>query len=236
MTHSACPLGKETQLQKMKPMKIHFALLIAAFLVTGCAFNVGFNPAYLPGEAQTLEIPGKGLVVIDATDDNWISSEHPTSFTGSATTLAIPIGTISREVAMRVFGAAFKEGADFRNVAGDTSGYQLVVMPKVTKFTYAYNSLQNLGFAITPQVDIGMHVTLTAPDGHLLLDKVYASGLVNGNTYVMSGQPAEMVNKLVHITLFNLMTSAAKDAKQIMARQPKGSHEKGAQGKEEISI
>jgi hypothetical protein len=56
----------------MKQTIVSSALLIAALMLTGCAFNVGYNPAYLPGAAQAMGIPGKSLVVVDAADENWV--------------------------------------------------------------------------------------------------------------------------------------------------------------------
>jgi len=200
-------------------MRIVKSLLVAAsLLLAGCSFNAGYNPSYLPVQPMGLGIPGKSLVVLETGDANWTYTGKPTSFTGSATTLTLPLGEITRQVALKVFGAAFKDGADFRNAAGDAAGYRLVVKPKVTRFTYAYNQLKNLGFAITPQVNLELHVTLVSPEGKTLLDKNYASGLTEGGTYVLSGKPAEKVNQILHQNLFKLMTDAALDAKKVLAQ------------------
>jgi hypothetical protein len=200
----------------VKSWIIRLATLTAVLGLTGCAFKAGFNPAYLPNQPMALGIPGKGLVVIASPDDTWVVSSHPTSLTGSATSLTVPLGAISHQIALRVFGAAFKDGVDFRNEAGNVEGYRLVIKPKVAKFTYAYNQLKNLGFAITPQIDLELHVQLIAPDGRSLLEKTYASGIVDGDTYVISGQPSEKVNQLLHLTLFKLMTDAAIEAKDLL--------------------
>ena len=192
------------------------ALLAGSLLLAGCTFNGGYNPSYLPPEPTALGIPGKSLVVLEAVDANWTYSGKPTSFTGSATTLKLPVGEITRQIALKVFGAAFKDGADFRYAAGETAGYRLVVKPRVIRFSYAYNQLKNLGFAVTPQVDLDLHVTLLAPDGKVLLDKTYASGVTAGGTYVFSGQPAERVNKALHETLYKLMSDAAVDARKAL--------------------
>ena len=191
-------------------------MLALGLTLAGCSFNSGYNPSYLPAQAMALGISGKSLVVLDTVDANWTIKSSPTSFTGSATSLTVPMGEITRQIALKVFGSAFKDGADFRNASGDTSGYRLVIKPKVNKFTYAYNQLKNLGFAITPQVDLELHVTLIGPDGKTLLDKDYKSGLTEGDTYVISGQPAEKVSQILHQTLFKLMTDAALDAKKLL--------------------
>jgi hypothetical protein len=190
--------------------------LFASLLLAGCSFNAAYNPDYLPKQPLSLGIAGKSLVVLETGDASWTYTGSPTSFTGGGTKLTLPIGEITREVALKVYGAAFKDGADFRNTAGSAAGYRLIVKPKVASFTYAYNQLKNLGFAITPQVKLDLHVTLVSPDGRTLLDKYYTSGLAEGDTYFVSGKPAEKVNQIFHLTLFKLMTDSALDAKKAL--------------------
>jgi hypothetical protein len=191
----------------------HLFLSIALLFLSGCAFNVGYNPAYLPRDPVRLGLEGKSLVVISDVDAQWQFSGNPTSFTGGGTTLTLPMGEITKQVALKVFGAAFNGGADFRSNATGAVGYRLIVKPKVNKFSYAYNQLKNLGFAITPIVDIELSVELLAPDGTTLLSKTYGGGPTEGSTYAISGQPAEKINQILHLHLFKLMTDAAQDAK-----------------------
>ncbi len=40
--------------------------------------------------------------------------------------------------------------------------------------------------------------------------------MTEGDTYVLSGQPSEKVNQILHQTLFKLMTDAALDAKAVL--------------------
>jgi len=196
---------------------LRLALLpLALLLLSGCAFNAGYNPSYLPANAARLGLNGKSLVVISEVDAQWQFSGKPTSFTGGGTTLALPMGEITKQVALKVFGAAFTGGADFRHDAAGAEGYRLIVKPKVNKFSYAYNQLKNLGFAITPIVDLELHVELLAPDGARLLSKTYGTGPTEGSTYAISGQPAEKINQILHLHLFKLMTDAAHDAQQVL--------------------
>ena len=60
----------------------------ACVLLSGCAFNAGYNPSYISAQPAKLDIPGKGLVVVSDTDAQWMYSGHPTSFTGGGTTLS----------------------------------------------------------------------------------------------------------------------------------------------------
>ncbi len=198
----------------------HLSLLVLAGVLllgaNGCSYNVGYNPNYISAQPMTLGLAGKSLVVMNAVDASWSYSGKPSSFTGSGTTLTIPLGEITKQVALKVFGAAFKDGADFRTVAGDASAYRLVVSPKLGQFSYAYNQLKNLGFAVTPQVQLDLRVTLTTPDGKTLLDKTYPSGLTDGDSFMVSGQPSEKVNQILHQVLFKLMTDAAVEAKGLL--------------------
>lgn len=198
----------------MKNSKYILPLLaVLALIISGCTSTVGYNPTYLPGDAQRLNLTGKSLVVMSDVDAQWIYSGHPTSFTGGGSTLSVPMGEITKQVALRVFGAAFTDGADFRNSAQDASGYRLVIQPKVSSFSYAFNQLKNLGFAITPTINLELHVQLLSADGKTLLDKTYTSGPTEGASYALSGSPGEKINQLVHQTLFKLMTNAAEDAR-----------------------
>ncbi len=186
----------------------------------GCAFNAGYNPSYISSQPMALGASGKALLVMDSADANWVFSGGPTSLTGAGTTLTAPLGEITKQIALKVFGAAFKDGVDFRDAVGDASSYRLVVRPKLATFTYAYNQLKNLGFAITPQATLQLRVTLLSPGGKTLLEKTYSSGTVDGDTYVLSGQPAEKVNQLLHQVLFKMMTDAAMDAKLALEQAP----------------
>jgi hypothetical protein len=200
----------------MKTTLRKLLLPAAALFLAGCTFNAGYNPSYLPQTPMQLGIGGKGLVVISDVDAAWVYSGSPSSFTGGATTLTLPIGEITKQVALKVFGAAFHDGVDFRSAVGDAAGYRLVVTPKVNRFSYQYNQLKNLGFAITPIVDIDLRVVMLSPDGKTVLDHVYGGGPTEGSSYVLSGQPAEKINQLVHQHIFKLMTDAAVDAKKAL--------------------
>jgi hypothetical protein len=195
-----------------------FSAMAAALFCSGCSFNAGYNPSYLPAKAMPLGISGKSAVVMESTDAQWVFSGGPSSFTGGGTTLSVPIGEITKQVALKVFGAACTDGADFREKAQNLSAYRVVVQPKVGQFTYAYNQLKNLGFAVTPQVTVQLNVVLLAPDGSKLLEKQFSSGTVDGDTYMLSGQPAEKVNQLLHQVLFKLMTDAAMEAKGLLEK------------------
>jgi hypothetical protein len=202
------------------PRLISAALLIVA--LSGCSFQAGYNPAYLPSSAMNLGLDGKALVVLDVSEAARIYSDNPRSFTGGGSTLSLPLGEITKQVAIRVFAAAFKGGADFANQSAPGADYRLVVKPRVARLDYYYNQLKNLGFAITPQLEMELSVTMLHGDGTVLFERTYVSGRSEGDTYIVSGSPHEKVNKLVHLILFKLMTDAAVDVQKALDGAPTG--------------
>lgn len=190
---------------------------IAALLITGCSYKVGFNSSYLPPAGIVGKHDGKALVVMTQEEQDWVYSGNPTSFTGGGTTLTAPLGNITKQVALEVFSRHFAEVASATEMP-DSGRYTLVVNPHVTHFEYAYNQLKNLGFAITPEVKIDLAVTLYDGTGNKLLDKTYSSDLVEGESYVMSGGPEQKVNQALHKALYDQLEQAAQDALQLLAK------------------
>jgi len=192
--------------------------VILAALLAGCSHTATYNSAYLsaPPPAASERMDGKALVYTERTDDNYVFSGNPTSFTGSATSLTVPLGQITREVAVYTFGRHFKDGADASNKLDNLAGYRVIIRPRVLSFTYEYNQLQNLGFAITPGVTLEIETQLFDQGGKSVYSKKHASGLSQGQTYIVSGTPGERVNQLVHETMYKLMDEAARDVKAVL--------------------
>ena len=187
------------------------ALFAMVLLVSGCAYNVGYNSSYLPPASLVGKVEQSALVVMTTEQEQWIYTGNPTSFTGSATTLTVPLGNITKQVALSVFSKHFKE-VGFANNMESISAYRIVANPNVQHFEYAYNQLKNLGFAITPEVKLELHVTLFNAEEEKLLDKIYSSGKVEGDSYILTGSPEEKINQALHKTLYQLMNQAAEDA------------------------
>ena len=192
-------------------------ILFSAFVLmsTGCAYKVGYNSSYLPPAGIVGKVDGKALVVMTAQEAEWIYSGHPTSFTGGGTTLTVPLGNITKQVALEVFSRHFEQVESAVDLS-EAAEYLIVVNPRISKFEYAYNQLQNLGFAITPEVIVDLDVKLFDAAGEQLMQKTYVSGEREGDSYMMSGSPNEKINKILHETLFDLMSQAAADARSIL--------------------
>ena len=186
-------------------------MTIVVAILSGCAYKVGYNSSYLPPAGVTGKIDGAALVVMTEQEVAWIYSGNPTTFTGGGTTLTVPLGNITKQVALEVFTRYFERVENATGLAG-AADYLIVVNPRVTNFEYAYKQLKNLGFAITPGVTISLDVKLFDGAGEQLMQKTYASGEREGASYAMTGSPNEKINKILHETLFELMSLAANDA------------------------
>jgi hypothetical protein len=196
-------------------------VLAAALLLGGCSMATGYRPDYVQPRAVAAEerIQGKALLVTSTEEDQYVFSGHPTSFTGSASTLSVPLGFMTRQIAETVFGEVCTEGVD--HAAAAASGYAVIVRPKVTLFEFGYPQLKNLGFAITPEARVDLNVKLLGSDGQPLLDKDYSTGTREGKSYMLSGSPQERTSKLAHQGIYDLMREAAAD----IARHLRGANE-----------
>lgn len=205
------------------PRGLILMIITMLVLVSGCAQKATYNPAYVgkPAIPDADKVAGKVLVYTEKTDDDTLWSGKPTSFTGSATTLSIPLGLIAREIAATVFGDAFRDGAVKANALTDASDYRVIIRPKVSAFSYEYNQLKNIGFAITPTVVLTLEVSLLDAGGKMVNQRRYDSGRVEVSAYIISGSPGEEIGKAAHKALNELMVRAAQDVREAL-RKPDG--------------
>jgi hypothetical protein len=84
----------------------------------------------------------------------------------------------------------------------------------VASFSYGYDQLQNLGFAITPTVVLSLDVTLLDGTGRAVQQRRYESGKVEGKAYMVSGEPGEEIGKVTHQVMLDLMQRAAGDVRE----------------------
>lgn len=189
------------------------ASLAAVLVVGGCASSMAYRADYLPDKslADTDRVVGRVLVYTTQADDDRLITAGATSFTGSGNKVTTPIGLMTREIALKVFEKSATDGADASHDLAGASRYAVIVRPQANDFKYGFPQLKNLGFAITPEVQVMIRVSVLDPAGATLLEKDYDSGVVPGKRYMMSGQPVERVNKLAHEVLYDLMLRAASD-------------------------
>jgi len=74
-------------------------LTLWALIAGGCSFNAGFNSTYLPPAGVTSKVDESVLVVMTQEEQDWVYSGNPTSFTGGASTLNVPLGDITKQIA-----------------------------------------------------------------------------------------------------------------------------------------
>lgn len=195
-----------------------FAVLALAALgaLSGCAPVATYNPAYISHVklAEAEKLIGRILIYTEKMDDDVPYTGKPTSFTGGGTTLTIPLGMISREIAVIVFGDLFRGGAERSNSLTNLTRYRLVLRPKIVNFSYEYNQLKNLGFAITPTVIATLEVSLLDGKGMTYWTRSYFSGTVETDAYFISGAPGEEIGKAAHKAIYDLMLKAAKDIRR----------------------
>lgn len=125
--------------------------------------------------------------------------------------LTTPVGMMTREIALKVFGKVATDGADASHDLANAARYSLVLRPQTEDFKHGFPQLKNLGFAITPEVQVMLRMTLLDKGGATLQEKTYESGVVSGKSYMMSGKPVERVNRLAHEVIYDLMRRAASD-------------------------
>ncbi|MDD5717775.1 MAG: hypothetical protein PHW64_08230 [Sulfuricurvum sp.] len=191
------------------------ALLILLFF-SGCSFKAGYDPSYVQNLRTTFNTPKNStlkLAVLTTNEyDNKLLRQSPTSFTGGGTTLEIPIGIITRELTYEYFAHYYSDISRIKSMNGE---YSIIISPEITHFEYEYDQLSNLGFAITPKLSFTLKVQVYNHQ-NLVMDKLYDSGLQSGASYMVSGQPGEHINKLLHETLFHTLSQVKLDIDKIV--------------------
>ena len=202
-----------------RPSKGAFAALIlasAALLLSACTTTLASNPDYVmapaPGPAA---MNGSAVIVMDDALQNDVITAHPTSYTGSATSIVEPIGQIIRDVGLKILGPAFSNGV---TVGTTTKPDAYGVVLRLDAFSYQYDQLSNLGFAITPKVTVSMTIEAIGPDGKSLFRKTYERKNYTVGAYVASLEPAEKINKSLHLAIGEIFRDVVDDVKAARSR------------------
>ena len=189
-------------------------LLILIFFITSCSYDASFRQDFVPPTptlSSIQKLDGKGLVVLSSSEENFIYSENPSSFTGGGTSLTLPLGKVIKQIALEVFGSTFSEGAYFSNNYENSENYVLIINPILKLDNYKYDQLENLGFAVTPKVSISANIIVRAPDQSILFDKNYSYVDMKAPTYVFASSPDEKVNELIHQAIHKIFLESLTD-------------------------
>lgn len=193
----------------------NFKLLPALLLFLGsCSYDASFRQDFIPQTpslSSIQKLDGKGLVVMSLSDENFIFSDNPASFTGAGTSLTIPMGKVIKQIALEVFGSTFSEGVYFSNNFDNPEDYLLMINPIVELDNYKYDSLESLGFAVTPKVSVSAKVTVRSPDNSILFEKNYSYVDMKAAAYVFASNPDEKVNELIHQAIHKILLESLTD-------------------------
>jgi len=196
--------------------------IVLPLLMGGCTFNAGVNPTYFnyTAHAYPAKIAGKGAVEMSKAEQDEVFTGKPTSFTGGGATLTLPIGGITKEAAHLAFKEVFTEGVKVVDaVPGDQRDFVAIVRPQVTQFSYEYNQLKNLGFAITPGATITLSIKLLDGASNTVWERKFESGNFEGESYMISGSPGEEISKTAHKAMMKLMQEAADAVHQDLSKR-----------------
>lgn len=195
----------------------------AALALGGCAYEIGYRGEYLRQEPPQYVAQGKLLIVMPEEQRTFTYEGPPSSRTGDYTTLVVPIGNIVQEIARHVFGECFAYGVEVADSREGHDDYVLAIEGDMQQFMYAYDRIIDAGFNAeradvwtVPEVQIAFAVKAYDRAGEQVLDKVYDSGVIAGEEYVVTSQPAERINRVLHATLHDLMLQLVADVRPLL--------------------
>lgn len=183
----------------------------ALALCAACTTTGRYDPKYfapLP-IASDKKVDGRALIEMSGEDEAFVFSGRPTTIVGSAGTLVLPLGQITREAALNVFGALFTGGAEAATaVPPAQGGHAVIVSPRVERFSYSY------GIGEFRPV-LAISVAALDPEGRTLLDRrTYESA---GSAAVPTEQPVEFLSRTTQLAVQSLMLRAATDVRARLA-------------------
>ena len=211
-------------------------LLIALFVLSGCAVEVEYESEYVSEVAPSYLAETEILILMHDHDLEYVYEGRPDSLIGETITLTMPIGSIMREVAGRVFQSYFMYGVVFTEEFVPDVRYIIAIEPEIRDFSYRYDRRveQNVidmrptedGIEaipvtiITPSIQFELALTAYDSSGNVVLEKTYSSGLVSGESYIVTSRPHERINATFHASLQDIMLTVAEDIRPLLVGQP----------------
>lgn len=198
---------------------VFWALAFAT--LSACTSTLQYNPQY-EGRIQPapgVQLPGRAVVFTTEAEDNYIYTGNPTSFTGGATKISIPLGLITKEISQNGFERIFSGGAVLARDIDAVSDYRVIVRPRISNFSYAYNQLKNVGLLVTPQTDISLSIEVLDNNRRVIHVNTFSSGVKDGDSYMMSGNPADRINRLAHEVITELVNQATNEVYYLLQNQ-----------------
>ncbi len=210
--------------------------LALPLILCGCAAEVTYEPEYLAPAIPKYLAETSVLVLMDPEDIEYVYEGSADSFIGRDFTLRMPIGAITREIAADVFQSHFNYGVVFAGTPPPDLRYVVAIDPEIQNFSYRYEQRVEEDVVeirtvdgelaavpatvITPTIQFELALRAYDAAGNIVLDKVYPSGTVAGESYYVTSRPHERVNATFHATLQSMMLRVAEDLRSFLARQP----------------
>jgi hypothetical protein len=210
-----------------------FTVAFAIALLTGCTAQGVFESQYLQPVAAPYLAEAKIVVLMHDHDQQYTFTGKPTSQVGENITLTMPIGSIVREVCASVFRSYFMYGTVFTDNLSPNLLYTVAIEPEIRDFQYSYErefqedvldmrsnddglTRQPLS-TITPSLQFALDVRAYDGTGKVLFAKTYDSGVIQGESYIVTSRPHERVNATFHRALEQLMLKVADDIRPYLA-------------------
>jgi hypothetical protein len=207
-------------------------IFFAVALIAGCTAQGRFEAEYLTPVAAPYLAEAKIVVLMHDHDQQYTFSGKPTSQIGENITLTMPIGSILREVSADVFRSYFMYGTVFTEALSPNLIYTVAVEPEIRNFSYSYDrSLEGDVFdlrrtedgvaaeplsVITPSIQFELAVRAYDATGKVLSEKTYQSGVVQGESYMVTSRPHERINATFHKALEQVMLKVADDIRPFL--------------------
>lgn len=203
-------------------IRLRLLMILGTTLLSACAHTGTLNQSYLSAARRPeATASGKVLVLSSPADLAYQFVGNPTSLTGAAWTLTLPMGQITSATAVAAYSDVFRGGATPASALPAAGSHDYVIVPKLLAFSYEYNQLKNAGFAITPTAAIKLRVTVLDASGQPRWSREYDSGPVEGPAYVLNVSPQEEIIKLAHrATYETLLKSAREVAVEVKPERP----------------
>ena len=212
-------------------------MLTLALAFGGCAsVEVAYEPEYLEAAVPSYLAETQILVLMEDQDNQYVFEGPPESFVGQGIDLRIPLGAITREITAGVFRSHFNYGVVFADEMPDYLPYIIAIEPEIMGFSYRYDQfvdetvmeMQAIDESfepvpvtvITPSIQFELDIVAYDTQGNLLLEKTYPSGLVAGESYIVTSRPHERINATFHATLQEIMLEVADDLRPLLATHP----------------
>jgi hypothetical protein len=171
-----------------------------------------------PEEALPLEVPeaarlvGRVLVQMDADAARYLAPGPP-GVPDRATLVALAVGVVARDEAVKVFGALFRGGVDVETAgsAFKPEGYRVLVAPRALSQAPAFQEMRQAGVPVPVAVSLAVKVTLLDARGSPVWERTWDSGTMEGPAYFPRGAGGDRLGAAAQGAIARLVRRAAEE-------------------------